>query len=126
MLSGDSSKSISTVKGTIMKIVTVLHIKFGGSTVDIGTDVIQSINLMNGGHELLLYYLGTEKQGLDHSQFFVWGVLTLLITWLPGTARVALKLYNRNWRSMKISGMLRTLADGIVLILIWPVFSALL
>ena len=119
---------LMTMRLAVMRILTVLFIKFCLSLFDIFTDLNAGIRYLNRTFGLYLYYLaypGDTDVSL-YGQDIYWGLLTIMIIWVPGTVQIGLRAASREWDKMKISDILKSLSQYMVLWLLWPFFSVLL
>ena len=112
----------------IARIITVFLIKFCSSVFDISTDINAGINYLNRNFGLTLYYL-SEPGDTDVSLYgkdVAWGLLTILVIWVPGTVAIGLRASEKEWRQMTQSSILKHVIGYLLLFAIWPFFSPLL
>ena len=118
----------STIFASVKRIVFVLIVKFLTTSGDIAKDLINGIGFIDGSFGLQLYYLIESKDVREwlYDQHICWGLLTLLLVWIPGLIKVAYLVKRRDWKTMTKCQKVYQIACYIVLIIVWPVFSALL
>ena len=114
----------STIFASIKRIVFVLIVKFLTTSGDIAKDLINGIGFIDGSFCLQLYYVDVREWLCG--QHICWGALTLMLVWIPGAIKVVYLAKRRNWKSMTNSQRVNQIACYIVLMIVWPVFSALL
>ena len=118
----------SAIFASIKRVVFVLIVKFLTTSGDIAKDLINGIGFIDGSFGLQLYYLIESKDVREwlYDQHICWGLLTLLLVWIPGMIKVAYLAKRRDWKTMTKCQKVYQIACYIVLIIVWPVFSALL
>ena len=118
----------SAIFASIKRIVVVLIVKFLTTSSDIAKDLINGIGFIDSSFGLQLYYLIESKDVREwlYDQHICWGLLTLLLVWIPGMIKVAYLVKRRNWKTMTKCQKVFQIACYIVLMIVWPVFSALL
>ena len=118
----------SAIFASIKRVVFVLIVKFLTTSGDIAKDLINGIGFIDGSFGLQLYYLIESKDVREwlYDQHICWGLLTLLLVWIPGMIKVAYLAKRRDWKTMTKCQKVNQMACYIVLIIVWPVFSALL
>ena len=122
--------------GHILWSIKELALKFGSSALDISTDVLSGCNYLNGGYNTLVYIVGNQwmegaagSSGVDLSEgkTYTWyGVLTLLLVWVPGLFYVPRLARQLTWRGTHWTTKLRMGAQHALLFVIWPVFTTIL
>ena len=114
----------SAIFASIKRIVVVLIVKFLTTSSDIAKDFINGIGFIDGSFCFQLHYGDVREWLCD--QHICWGALTLMLVWIPGMIKVVYLAKRRNWKSMTNCLRVKQITCYIVLMIVWPVFSALL
>ena len=114
----------SAIFASIKRIVVVLIVKFLTTSSDITKDFINGIGFIDGSFCFQLHYGDVREWLCD--QHICWGALTLMLVWIPGMIKVVYLAKRRNCKSMTNCQRVKQIACYIFLMIVWPVFSALL
>ena len=116
-------------KDKVMRVLTVFIMKFFLGAFDIGSDILSAANFITGQFGLALYFLADLDAPYNEELYgahLYWGVITLVVIWVPGTFIVVSMGAQQRWRGIGWGQGIKRITGYIFLIITWPVFSLLL
>ena len=118
----------SILNSAVTRAVKIFLTKACPTAGDSVTDILLAESLISGGFGITLYYLAQTKDTTtnEFGTHLLWGILALLIVWIPAIVKVSLRIMLRGWKGMKFMGVTRAIFSDCFLFVIWPAFSLLL
>ena len=112
------------------RVFKIAVLQFFTSIVDIGTDILNGTNYLNGGFGATVYFhehwILQSGEDSDHGNFYSYGAMTLSLVWGTGLLHIPEMAMERDWRGTHFKTKVEMLAQHFLLLCIWPVFSALM
>ena len=115
----------------IWRVFKIVVLQFIVTVGDIGTDLVSVCNFFNGGFAAMVYFyyfwiLQVDSDlGLDTTNI-LFGLHTLALICCTGLLQIPGMAMEQNWKGTSWTVKLKMAGEHILLIFIWPVFSALL
>ena len=116
-------------KDKVKKTFTVFFMKFVLGAIDIATDLSSAGNYIGGGFGLSLYFLADRDDPYNdrlYGAHLFWGVITLVLIWIPGLMNVMVIATEQEWRGIGCGQGMKRVVGYVFLIITWPLFSLLL
>ena len=126
--SSKNSKYLRIIAQVCKVFFMTFILKYGLGQFDVGTDLLNGSNFLNGQYGLSLYFIAPlrSENPEAYGKNYIFGILCLAFVWCGGVLRTLQIAWDSNWRDLSLWWRAMKVLFLVCVAVVWPMLTVLL